>query len=153
MPTEPKLEFLYEITIDLDPPIAIGANPHGNRQIIPLKGGHFEGPRLSGTVIPGGADWLLVRPDGVGALDVRGALQTNDGALIYVQYRGYITNFPALLPRWAANEDIPHEEYYFAITPYYETSAPQYQWLHQTVVVGLGSLVRGGVQYRIYALR
>ena len=149
----PALEFLYEISIDLEPAIAIGGNPHGNRQIIPLKGGSFAGPRLTGRVIPGGADWLLIRADGVGELDVRGALETDDGALIYVHYRGYLTRFPDLFPRWAAGEEIGRDEYYFAITPYYETSAERYAWLQETVVVGIGSLIRGGVSYRIFAVK
>ena len=89
------LEFLYEISAYLESPIAIGENPHGNRQIVPVTGGSFEGPRLKGKVLPGGGDWLLVRPDGVGELDVRATLQTDDGAFIYVTYRGYITKILA----------------------------------------------------------
>jgi hypothetical protein len=95
MPNEPQLEFLYEISAYLESPIAIGENPHGNRQIVPVTGGSFEGPRLKGKVLPGGGDWLLVRPDGVGELDVRATLQTDDGAFIYVTYRGYITKILA----------------------------------------------------------
>jgi Protein of unknown function (DUF3237) len=53
MPTEPSLEFLYEITIELEAALAVGENPHGNRQIIPLKGGSFTGPRLRGKVVQG----------------------------------------------------------------------------------------------------
>ena len=101
MQNEPRLEFLYEITAEVGAPIAIGDNPHGNRQIVPLVGGSFAGPHLNGTVLSGGGDWLLIRPDGVGELDVRAALQTDDGALVYVTYRGYLSRVMELIPRWA----------------------------------------------------
>jgi hypothetical protein len=153
MPNEPQLEFLYEILAYLDLPIAIGENPHGNRQIVPITGGTFEGPRLKGKLLAGGGDWLLVRPDGVGELDVRSTLQTDDGALIYLTYRGYLTKILELIPRWAAGEQIPHEEYYFVSTPYFETSAAQYSWLQQVVTIGMGSLIQGGVSYRVFAVR
>lgn len=153
MPNKPELEFLYEILAYLESPIAIGECPHGNRQIVPVTGGSFEGPRLKGKVLPGGGDWLLVRPDGVGELDVRATLQTDDGALIYVTYRGYLTKVAELLPQWAAGVQIPHEEYYFVVTPYFETSAAQYAWLQQVVAFGMGSLIQGGVSYEVFAVR
>ena len=71
MQNQPQLEFLNEITAHLDAPLVIGENPHGNRQIVPVTGGTFEGPRLKGEVLPGGGEWLLVRSDGVGELDTR----------------------------------------------------------------------------------
>ena len=152
MSNEPRLEFLYQISVFLDPPLAIGEHTGGNRQIVPITGGSFEGPRLKGKVLAGGADWLLVRPDGVGVLDVRYTIQTDDGALIYVYYSGYLTRVLELFPRWAAGEQIPHEEYYFVVTPRIETSAPQYGWLQQVVVLGMGYLIPGGVGYHVFAV-
>jgi len=153
MPNEPQLEFLYEISAYLESPILIGENPHGNRIIVPVTGGSFEGPRLKGKVLAGGGDWVLVRPDGVGELDVRLSLQTDDGALIYVTYRGYLTKILELIPRWGAGEHIPPEEYYFMCTPYFETSAAQYAWLQQVVAIGRGSFIQGGVSYQFFAVR
>lgn len=153
MPNDPQLEFLFEYSAYLASPIAIGENPHGNRQIVPVTEGSIDGPHLKGKVLPGGGDWLLVRPDGVGELDVRATLQTDDGALIYVTYRGYLTKILELFPRWAAGEQISHEEYYFVSTPYFETSAAQYAWLQQVVTIGWGSLIQGGVSYRVFAVR
>jgi hypothetical protein len=154
MTQDPQLEFLYAIDVHLEEGLQIGDTKRGARLIVPLKGGSFEGPRLKGTLIPGGADWLLVRSDGVGELDVRGTLRTDDGALLYYQLRGYLTNFlPTIASRWPEWEGIPRDQYSFTVTPYYETSAPQYAWLAQTVCLGLGTLIRGGVSYRIFAVR
>ena len=66
----------------------IGETPSGNRRIGLVAGGTFEGPKLRGTVLPGGSDWIIGRPDGVTTLDVRIVLQTDDGATIGLTYRG-----------------------------------------------------------------
>lgn len=152
-PTQPQLEWIGTLSVKLGEPIAIGETAHGTRFIVPATGGTFEGPNLTATVVPPGGDWLLVRPDGVGELDVRGTLQTQDGALLYVTYRGYITRVMELLPRWSQGEEIPREEYYLVVTPYFETGASQYDWLQQTITVGIGSLAVGGVSFEIFAIR
>jgi hypothetical protein len=153
MPAQPRLELLYTLTAELGAPTQIPGTSHGHRIIVPVTGGSFEGEQLRGKVHPGGADWLLLRADGVGELDVRATMETHDGALIYVAYRGYVTNVPSLLPRWSQGQAIPREEYYFAVTPYFETNDSRYAWLQQTVVLGIGELIRGGVRYDIYAVR
>jgi hypothetical protein len=84
----PKLEYLMSYRADLKPPVEIGAVPSGNRRIFDVTGGTFEGPRMKGRLLASGGDWLLIGNDGVGRLDVRGTLETDDGARIYVQYHG-----------------------------------------------------------------
>jgi hypothetical protein len=101
---------------------------------------------------PGGGDWLLVRPDGVGEIDARETWQAEDGALLYVTKRDYITNVPGLTARFLAGEPIPHEEYYFVVTQYVETSAAQYAWLQQVVAIGMGSLIQGGIGYQVFVV-
>lgn len=151
-PVEPHLEWLGTLSAQLGEPIPVGTTAHGARFIVPVIEGTLEGPNLTATVVPPGGDWLLVRPDGVGELDVRVTLQTQDGALLYATYRGYITRVMELLPRWLQGEEIPREEYYLAVTPYFETGAAQYDWLQRTISVGIGSLIRGGVSFEIFAV-
>ena len=149
---EPKLEWIGTLSAQLGVPIAVGETPRGVRLIAPVTSGTFKGPNLKGTIVPlMSGDWLLVRSDGVGELDVRATVETEDDALLYITYRGYLTPALELLPRWQQGEDIPRDEYYFAVTPYFETSAPQYDWLQRTVAVGIGSLVTGGVSYEFFA--
>ena len=147
MPNEPRFEFLFEMSGSLLPAQVVGQTPHGIRRIIVVKQGSFEGPRLKGQLLAGGGDWILARPDGVSELDVRVTLQTDDGALIYMTYRGY------LVPRGTAGEHAVSDADYFVTTPYFETSAPQYTWLQQVVTVGLGTRTQEGVTYRIFAVR
>ncbi len=153
MATAPQLEFLYHLDAELGPPVPIGDTPRGNRMIVPVLGGRFEGPRISGTIQPGGTDALLIRPDGITELDVRATLETNDGALIYCAYRGLATNVPAVMPRWAQGEEISPDEYTITATPSFETSAPQYRWLHESVAIAKITLVRGGVSYEVFTVR
>jgi hypothetical protein len=148
---EPHLVFLCTVSLETAPPQAIGENPHGNRQIVPVTGGRFSGPRLTGKVLPGG-DWVLRRLDGVSELDGRLTWQAEDGALLYVTYQGYRAKISPVLPLWMTGEPIPAEEYYHMITLHFETSAAQYAWLEQVVVIGGGSLMPGGVSYNVFAV-
>ena len=65
----------------------IGDSKYGTRSIVWITGGTFKGPDIEGTVIPGGADWQLVRADGAKELDARYTLKTNDGVIIYIKNR------------------------------------------------------------------
>jgi hypothetical protein len=149
---EPRLEFLYEIQVDLEAPQAVGRGPHGVRNIFYVRSGRFQGPRLRGEVLPGGGDWFLVRPDDVGELDVRITLRTDDGALIYVTYRGLLHPVSQVTAALAEGRELPREGYYFYIAPFFETADERYQWLNGTVAVGVGYAVPGGVRYRVFAL-
>jgi hypothetical protein len=86
-----ELEFrpLFRIQLDLGESIDAGATPYGHRRIFPVAGGRFEGDRLRGTVLPQtSGDWLLQRQDGAFQQDVRLVLRADDGALIFMSYRG-----------------------------------------------------------------
>src|SRR5215469_13610168 len=112
---ELQLAFLCTVSLETAPAQAIGENPHGNRQIVPVTGGHFSGPRLTGKVLPGG-DWVLRRPDGVSELDGRLTWQMDDGALLYVTYQGYRAKISPVPPHRMAGEQSTSEEYYHMIT-------------------------------------
>lgn len=83
----PRTEFVYEAIADLEPSIALGASPFGERFMVPIVGGTFEGPAMRGKVVPGGADRQLLRRDGAKSLDAIYELQTHDGAVISIRNR------------------------------------------------------------------
>ena len=140
MTDELKSELLMELTAVLDDGQEIGETPHGNRRIVYLTGGEFEGPKLKGQVLPGGGDWLLMRPDGAGELDVRATLQTDDGHLIYSSYRGVF------------HGGADGKDFYFRVTPYYETASEKYGWLNRIVAVGVGTFAPPRVTYNVYEI-
>ncbi len=150
--SELKTEFLCEISVDLEEAQPIGLTPHGNRQIVYVKGGTVKGPKIKGEVLPGGGDWFLIRPDGVGELDVRATLRTDDGHLIYSHYRGIIHASPDVFQRVLAGEAVDPSEYYFRIAPFYETASEKYAWLNRVVAVGVGRMAPHWVGYSVYAI-
>ena len=149
---KPRLEHLCDIHIDLETPQVIGAAPAGHRQIYIVKGGTVAGPRLKGTVLPGGGDWALMRTDGTVQLDVRATLETADGALIYTTYSGLIILPPDVLGRITGGEDVPLAEYYFYTNPMFQTTAEGYTWLNRTIAIGRGKAIAGAVEYRLWTV-
>ena len=144
---------LFELRLDVPPLIDLGDTPYGRRRIAAVTGGSFEGERLRGTVLgaPGG-DWLLLRPDGVLMLDVRIVLKTDDGALIYMAYRGLRHGAADVMERLARGEAVDASSYYFRITPTFETAAPAYAWLNRLLAVGIGHREPAGPVYRVEEL-
>src|SRR5262249_19779390 len=118
-----------------------------------VTSGAFAGPRLRGTVVPGEADWLLVRPDGSTELDVRLALRTEDQQLLYMTYRGLLHVPPDVDRRLQDGEPVDPGEDYFRTGPCFETASERYCWLNRLMAVGLGQREPDGVRYRVYAIR
>ena len=134
----PTLRFLFGARVDIGEATVVGEGPHGVRRIIPILGGTFAGPRLSGRVLPGGADWQVIRPDGVAEIEARYTLETSDGALVYVRNPGIRTAAPEVMARLAAGEPCSPDEYYFRTVPRFETGSAQYEWLYRIVSVCAG---------------
>lgn len=141
---------LFTIKLQAGAPQMLGKTPFGERRVVAVTGGSFEGPRLRGTVEPGGSDWILVRPDGSLRLDVRLTLKTDDGALIGMTYAGYRHGPPAVIERLARGEAVDASEYYFRTLPLFETGAAKYAWLNNIVSVALGHRPPDGPVYRVF---
>jgi len=127
----------------------IGAVPHGNRTTAIIAEGHFEGPRLRGKVLPGSADWTLLRPDGVLELDLRLTLASDDGALIYMTSFGLRHGPPDVIAALGRGESVDPSTYYFRTTPRFETGHPKYSWLNRLVAVSSGDRRPEGPIYTI----
>lgn len=146
----PKLEPLLTFRANLREPIDIGTGPMGTRQIFDVSDGSFEGPRLKGRVLPSGADWLLVGSDGVGRLDVRAAVETDDGARIYIQYHGVLVLDPKLMAAVADGRETHFGDTYFFTAPRFETGDTRYAWLNAIVAIGQGRMLPSAVEYRVF---
>jgi hypothetical protein len=143
---------LFDIAVDLNPRLDIGAGPYGQRILFGSAGGSFEGPKLRGEVLAGGGDWTLFRADGAMTLDVRLTLRTHDGALIHMTYGGRWITPPEMradLSDPVKRYQIDPARYYFRTNPLFETGSKEYAWLNDIVCVGSGYLVKGGVAYKI----
>jgi hypothetical protein len=127
----------------------IGPVPHGTRVTAPIASGHFESARLRGRVLPGGGDWTLLRSDGVLELDLRLALETDDGALIHMTSFGLRHGPPEVIAAIARGESVDPSTYYFRTTPRFETSHPKYEFLNRLLAVASGDRRAAGPIYTI----
>ncbi len=155
----PELEFLFEAHVQIHlPPLDAGPTPDGQRLIFLVKGGQFEGPLLRGRVVPdGGADWVRIRPDGSGALDVRFCLETHDNALLYVYWQGRFWSAPEDA-EYATDLEKPDDpagawRYYFRAAPQFETGDPRYAWLNNIIAVTKSRTGGGGPIHRVFAVK
>jgi hypothetical protein len=141
--------FLMSLAVEVLGPQKVGAVPHGSRIIAPIGGGHFEGPRLRGRVLPGGGDWTLLRGDGVLELDLRVTLETHDGALIHLASFGLRHGPAEVLAAIARGEVVDPDTYYFRTFPRFETGHVRYAFLNRMLAVSSGDRRPGGPIYRI----
>lgn len=129
-----ELESVYLMELALDVAAQLDT---GHTRIAPVTGGTFSGPRLNGTVHDGGADWIT-QVAGHSSLDVRITLETDDGALIYMTYKGIVARGDSGL--------------YWRVTPVFSTASEKYDWLNHIVCVGKNKQIEGKVAYDIFQI-
>ena len=123
----PKLEFVFAARVTVDQPLDLGDVARGGRRIVPITGGEFTGPQIRGVVLPGGADWQVLRHDSVAELEARYTLRTDDGALILsaiMRCATAVGNMAAL----DAGQPVNPASYYFRGATFSETSAARCAW-------------------------
>src|SRR5258705_8712727 len=143
--------LLMTMRVQVGTVLNIGAVPHGTRRTAPLGGGTFEGPRLRGTILPGGsADWQLLRSDGVLEMDLRVTLRTDDGALISMRSFGLRHGPPEIIAAIGRGETVDPSTYYFRTMPRFETAHPAYAFLNRLVAVASGDRRAEGPIYTVH---
>jgi len=148
-----KSRYLFTVTMKLPPTLELGDTPAGRRRVFTVSGGEFAGERLRGEVLPqAGSDLLLVRADGSSQQAVRLILQTDDGALILMTYRGVRHASAEVNARIARGEQVAVSDYYLRTAPFFETSSPKYGWLNKIVSIGIGERQPDGVTYEVFEI-
>jgi len=141
---------LFVMHLDVAPIVLMGRTPGGDRRVGVVTGGRFQGERLSGLVLDGGADWQIARDDGVTTLDARLMLRTDDGALIGMIYRGLRHGPPEVMAALAKGEKVDPASYYFRMTPTFETASEPYAWLNHILALGTGHRYPDGPIYSVF---
>ena len=145
-PLPPKLEYVFTISLELTglrwvSPSSMGAK----RGAIYVSSGKVAGPRLTGRVVPmSGGDFPLVRPDGVIDFDARYLLEAEDGAVIYMQNRGYRWGAQTVMERLGRNEPVESGEYYMRVVPKFDAPEGPHEWLGRHVFIGSAEKIPGG---------
>jgi len=150
--TEVQFRPLFVVSFQTSPQV-VGEVPLGYfRRAGIISGGQFEGERLSGTVLPGGGDWLMRRADGVIHLDVRAMLQTDAGDTFFMTYTGRLKMPPDSEARLAAGEQIGEDEVYFRTAIQFEAAAEPILWLNDIVAFSIGKREPSGPTYRVFEM-
>jgi hypothetical protein len=145
-PCTPRLEHAFTISIQLSKPYWVKPAARGDtRAAIYAAQGVVEGPRLNGRVVPmSGGDFPLTRPNGVIDFDARYLLEADDGAIIYLENRGYRwARNPAAADKMQRNEPVGFDDYYMRVTPRFDAPAGPHEWLSKHVFVGVAEKIPG----------
>jgi hypothetical protein len=122
-----RTEFLFTIALEVEVS-NLGETPYGSRRVGRFGTGSFEGPKLKGTVLPGGACWMLMRRDDVLEIEARIALETDDKYLIYMSWKAFRHGPKEVIDRLNRGDIVDSAAYYFGATPCFETSSEKYSW-------------------------
>ena len=135
------MKELFSILVRVDTPIVVGQDEiNGRRQLIPITGGELigtdlQGNPLHGTVLPGGVDSQVIRPDGKCELSARYGVQLDDGSGFYIENNGIRTVPAAYVPQVLRGEFVDPGLYYFATTPTFEVYSDSLRWLENYIFV------------------
>ena len=117
-------EPIFTIHAELEAIMSLGQTPLGERRIINILGGPVRGPRLNGRVLPGGADWQIIRADGVADIQARYTIESDAGARILVSSEGLRHGPPDIIAKLARGEGVDPSLYYFRTLMRFETADP-----------------------------
>ena len=146
---EIKTEFLFTLALEVEV-FNLGNTPYGSRRVGRFAVGGFEGPRLKGTVLPGGACWMLTRRDDVLEIDARITLETDDQQQIYMTWKAFRHGPKEVIDRLNRGDTVDPETYYFRATPYFETSSEKYSWVNRICSIATGSRKAGARTFEVF---
>jgi hypothetical protein len=135
----PKLAFAFSVRVIVGPIQDLGQTARGHRRIVDILGGTAEGPRFQGEILPGGANWQIVRADGTIEVVARYTIRSRSDALVYVQNDGLRVASPEIVARMSKGELVPFDSYRFRTAPRFETSDPSLKWLETSTFVGVAA--------------
>ncbi|MEJ8575062.1 DUF3237 domain-containing protein [Microbaculum marinum] len=139
-----------QVRAELADILEFGATPAGTRRVINILGGTVTGPRLNGRILPGGADWQVIRADGVADISARYTIQTESGALILVSSDGVRHGPPEVIARLSRGEDVDPALYYFRTAMRFETGGADVAWLNRVIAVARGKREANAVVLDVY---
>jgi hypothetical protein len=141
---------IFTIEAKLAPILNLGRTPIGERRIIDIRGGTVRGPKLNGRVLPGGADWQVIRADGAADISARYTIETDQGACILVSSDGLRHGPPDVIARLARGEEVDPALYYFRTLVRFETSDRSVDWLNRILAIASGARLAQAVKLDVY---
>ena len=141
---------MFTISAELDAIRSIGRTPYGERRIINILGGSVTGLRLTGRILPGGADWQIIRGDGVADIKARYTIESDAGALIMVTSEGLRHGPPEVMASLARGDVVDPRLYYFRTIMRFETADASADWLNRILALARGQRETRSVRLDVY---
>jgi hypothetical protein len=141
---------IFMIYAELEGITSLGRTPYGERRVIGILGGSVRGPKLNGRILPGGADWQIIRTDGAADIRARYIIETDDGARIMVTSEGLRHGPPEVMERLARGDNVDPAHYYFRTIMRFETSDPKVDWLNRILALARGQREARAVRLDVY---
>jgi hypothetical protein len=141
---------IFTIHAELDDILRFGGTPYGERRVIHITGGTVSGERLKGRILPGGADWQIIRTDGVADIRARYTLESDDGGLVLVNSEGLRHGPPDVIERLGRGETVDPALYYFRTVMRFETAAPSLAWLNKILAIARGERLPRAVKLDVF---
>jgi len=141
---------IFTIFAELEAITSLGRTPYGERRVIGILGGSVRGPKLNGRILPGGADWQIIRTDGAADIRARYIIETEDGARIMVTSEGLRHGPPEVMERLARGDNVDPAHYYFRTVMRFETSDPNVDWLNRILALAHGQREARAVRLDVY---
>ncbi|MFX0557837.1 DUF3237 domain-containing protein [Maribacter sp. CXY002] len=150
--TPPGLEFVCELKVTTDETRVVGKTAHGERRIIPITGGTFEGPKLKGTVLSGGADYQFVNPEKTRTeIEAIYSVETDDGVLIHIRNEGVVFRTPQVMKKLEEGNPPDWDQIYFRAAPKFEAPLDSpYNWMNNAIFVCKGVPMKGYVSIQVW---
>lgn len=142
---------VFDLAVDVGVPQSVGRDAAGERRCVPITGGTVTG-KLNGIVLAGGADWQVLRPDGLADLDARYMLKLDSGAMVEVWSRGLRIGPAEVMAKLARGERVDPSSYYMRTAMRFETAASDLQWLVRRLHIGLGERTPNQVRLKVYSV-
>jgi hypothetical protein len=143
-------EPIFTIYAELEPITNLGHTPYGERRVVGILGGSVSGPKLAGRILPGGADWQIIRSDGAADIKARYTIKTEAGALIMVTSEGLRHGPPDVMEKLTRGDKVDPAHYYFRTVMRFETADPAVDWLNRILAVARGQREPGAVRLDVY---
>ncbi|GGN69386.1 UPF0311 protein [Actinoplanes lobatus] len=148
-PAIPGLEAAFDVEARLGPLEDHGATRAGHRRVVPIIGGRVSG-LFTAEVLPGGADWQVVRPDGAIEIDTRYSARTANGSHVYIRTFGVRSGRPEILESLLRGDPVSPSDYYFRLAVQLETADPALTVLEQSIFVASAVREANLVRYTAY---
>jgi hypothetical protein len=142
----PELVPIADLSVRVAPTIDVSPA----RCVIGITGGEAFGPKIRGEVLPGGADFQVIRANGVIELTARYVIRADSGALIYVENSGLRHGPPNAMELLRSGKDVDPSLVYFRTAPRFETSASEFEWLTKHLFIGTAKRLPESVELRFF---